>query len=69
MSKWLSPAAIGFCLIFAHQLPAGIGGVILAVLLCDAMQTLVSGVNSISAVFTTDVFRKRDADASTRLVP
>ncbi|MEX2287607.1 MAG: hypothetical protein WD648_10995 [Planctomycetaceae bacterium] len=43
---------------FAHQLPAGIGGVILAVLLCDAMQTLVSGVNSISAVFTTDVFSR-----------
>lgn len=40
---------------FAHQLPAGIGGVVLAVLLCDAMQTLVSGVNSISAVFTTDI--------------
>jgi SSS family solute:Na+ symporter len=40
---------------FAHQLPAGIGGVVLAVLVCDAMQTLVSGVNSISAVFTTDV--------------
>jgi SSS family solute:Na+ symporter len=43
---------------FAHQLPAGFGGVILAVLLCDAMQTLVSGVNSISAVFTTDVFSR-----------
>lgn len=41
---------------FAHQLPAGIGGVVLAVLLCDAMQTLVSGVNSISAVFANDVF-------------
>lgn len=43
---------------FAHQLPAGIGGVILAVLLCDAMQTLVSGVNSISAVFTTDIYSR-----------
>jgi SSS family solute:Na+ symporter len=41
---------------FAHQLPAGIGGVILAVLLCDAMQTLVSGVNSISAVFADDLY-------------
>ena len=41
---------------FAHQLPAGIGGVILAVLLCDAMQTLVSGVNSISAVFSGDLY-------------
>lgn len=43
---------------FAHQLPAGIGGIVLAVVLCDAMQTLVSGVNSISAVFTTDVFER-----------
>jgi SSS family solute:Na+ symporter len=43
---------------FAHQLPAGVGGVILAVLLCDAMQTLVSGVNSISAVFTGDLFAR-----------
>ncbi|MFO1020027.1 MAG: sodium/solute symporter [Planctomycetales bacterium] len=43
---------------FAHQLPPGIGGVILAVLICDAMQTLVSGVNSISAVFTTDLFSR-----------
>lgn len=41
---------------FAHQLPAGIGGVILAVLLCDVMQTLVSGVNSISAVFSSDLY-------------
>jgi SSS family solute:Na+ symporter len=43
---------------FAHQLPAGIGGVILAVLVCDAMQTLVSGVNSISAVFAGDLYGK-----------
>ncbi|HLJ11686.1 MAG TPA: hypothetical protein VKU82_10870 [Planctomycetaceae bacterium] len=43
---------------FAHQLPAGIGGVVLAVLLCDAMQTLVSGVNSISAVFTSDMLQR-----------
>ncbi|MFN0051038.1 MAG: sodium:solute symporter family transporter [Planctomycetales bacterium] len=41
---------------FAHQLPAGIGGVVVAVLVCDAMQSLVSGVNSISAVFTSDLF-------------
>ncbi len=47
---------------FAHQLPAGIGGVILAVLLCDAMQTLVSGVNSISAVFTEDLFARISKD-------
>jgi SSS family solute:Na+ symporter len=43
---------------FAHQLPAGVGGVILAVLVCDAMQTLVSGVNSISAVFAGDLYGK-----------
>lgn len=40
---------------FAHQLPAGLGGLILAGFLCDAMQTLVSGVNSITAVATKDV--------------
>jgi SSS family solute:Na+ symporter len=52
---------------FAHQLPAGIGGVVLAVLLCDAMQTLVSGVNSISAVFTNDLFRRISTSAGQRL--
>jgi SSS family solute:Na+ symporter len=46
---------------FAHQLPAGIGGVVLAVLLCDAMQTLVSGVNSISAVFAADLLARGKA--------
>jgi SSS family transporter len=35
---------------FAHQLPAGLGGLLLAGFLCDAMQTLDSGVNSITAV-------------------
>ncbi|MGE0606819.1 MAG: sodium/solute symporter [Pirellulales bacterium] len=43
---------------FAHQLPAGFGGLILAGFLCDAMQTLVSGVNSITAVATQDVFKR-----------
>lgn len=41
---------------YAHQLPVGLGGLILASFLCDAMQTLVSGVNSISAIATKDVF-------------
>ena len=41
---------------FAHQLPAGFGGLILAGFLCDAMQTLESGVNSITAILTRDVF-------------
>jgi SSS family solute:Na+ symporter len=52
---------------FAHQLPAGIGGVVLAVLLCDAMQTLVSGVNSISAVFTADVVSRIMPERQRRL--
>ena len=39
----------------AHELPAGLGGLILAGFLCDAMQTLESGVNSITAVVTTDL--------------
>ncbi len=52
---------------FAHQLPAGIGGVILAVLLCDAMQTLVSGVNSISAVFASDLYGRLGLERKRRL--
>ena len=36
-------------------MPLGFGGLILANFLCDAMQTLVSGVNSITAVATQDV--------------
>ena len=38
-----------------HQLPTGCAGLIIAAFLCDAMQTLESGVNSITAVFTNDV--------------
>ena len=40
---------------YATQLPLGFGGLILANFLCDAMQTLVSGVNSITAVASQDV--------------
>jgi solute:Na+ symporter, SSS family len=42
---------------YATQLPVGFGGLILANFLCDAMQTLVSGVNSITAVATQDVLQ------------
>ncbi len=38
-----------------HQLPAGCAGLIIAAFICDAMQTLESGVNSITAVFTNDM--------------
>jgi SSS family solute:Na+ symporter len=40
---------------YANQLPIGCGGLILANFLCDAMQTLVSGVNSVTAVASQDV--------------
>ncbi len=40
---------------YATALPAGFGGLILVSFLCDAMQTLVSGVNSITAVITRNV--------------
>ena len=46
---------------YAYQLPAGFGGLILVSFLCDAMQTLGSGVNSIAAVITKDVVGDRDA--------
>ncbi len=38
-----------------HQLPAGCAGLIIAAFICDAMQTLESGVNSITAVVASDV--------------
>lgn len=38
-----------------HQLPTGCAGLIIAAFICDAMQTLESGVNSITAVVTNDI--------------
>ena len=38
-----------------HQLPAGCAGLIIAAFICDAMQTLESGVNAITAVVTSDI--------------
>ncbi len=43
---------------YAHQLPIGCGGLVLANFLCDAMQTLVSGVNSITAVASKDLVQR-----------
>ncbi|MCY2962390.1 MAG: sodium/solute symporter [Planctomycetota bacterium] len=40
---------------YSHELPIGFAGLILANFLCDAMQTLVAGVNSIAAVATNDL--------------
>lgn len=39
---------------FADVLPAGFGGLILVSFLCDALQTLGSGVNSIAAIISRD---------------
>lgn len=38
-----------------NQLPAGCAGLVMSAFLCDAMQTLESGVNSITAVVTKDI--------------
>lgn len=45
-----------------HQLPAGCAGLVISAFLCDAIQTLEAGVNSITAVATNDLLpglRKR----------
>lgn len=39
----------------ASQLPVGCAGLIISAFLCDAIQTLESGANSITAVVTTDL--------------
>jgi SSS family solute:Na+ symporter len=51
---------------YATQLPLGFGGLILANFLCDAMQTLVSGVNSITAVATQDVLEHGRTGSTSR---
>lgn len=43
----------------AHQLPPAAGGLLICALLAAAMSTIDSGVNSLSAVLTVDVFRRR----------
>ena len=50
---------------YARQLPAGFGGLILANFLCDGMQTLVSGVNSMAAVVTKDLFGRSGPEEGT----
>ena len=44
-----------FPFFLGHQLPAGFAGLVLSAFLCDAIQTLESGVNSIVAVATRDL--------------
>lgn len=45
-----------------HMLPAGCAGLVIAAFFCDAMQTLESGVNAITAVANTDLSRRRARD-------
>lgn len=54
---------------YAYQLPAGFGGLILVSFLCDAMQTLGSGVNSIAAIITTDVAQSEATAAGNSTTP
>ncbi len=42
----------------AHQLPPGVGGLILAALIAAAMSSIDSGANSVSTVITTDFFER-----------
>lgn len=43
----------------SSQLPAGCAGLVMSAFLCDAIQTLEAGVNSITAVVTTDLLPRR----------
>lgn len=54
---------------YRHQFPIGCAGLILANFLCDAMQTLVSGVSSVTAVASQDVLEHTRRGKSGRLPP
>jgi len=47
----------------ASRLPVGCAGLIISAFLCDAIQTLESGANSITAVLTTDLMRSSEPGA------
>lgn len=44
----------------SSQLPAGCAGLVISAFLCDAIQTLEAGVNSVTAVVTTDLLPRKD---------
>ena len=50
----------------AHGLPLGISGIVVAALFAVAMSSLDSGVNSVSAVLTVDVFQRLNGMLSDR---
>jgi solute:Na+ symporter, SSS family len=58
MSDKLFPYFLG------HQLPAGCAGLIISAFLCDAIQTLESGANAITAVVSKDVLPTRRPDTT-----
>ena len=50
----------------AHGLPVGVSGLVVAALFAVAMSSLDSGMNSVSAVITIDVFKRLRPDCSAR---
>jgi SSS family solute:Na+ symporter len=48
-----------FPFFLGNQLPAGCAGLVMSAFLCDAIQTLESGVNAITAVVTQDLMSKQ----------
>ena len=50
----------------SHHLPAGCAGLVISAFLCDAIQTLEAGVNSITAVITTDFLSRKQSDGTAR---
>ncbi|QDU45909.1 Sodium/glucose cotransporter [Symmachiella dynata] len=50
-----------------HQLPPGVGGLILAALIAAAMSSIDSGVNSVSAVITTDFFARLNPQGAEKM--
>jgi len=50
----------------AHGLPVGVSGFVIAALFAVAMSSLDSGLNSIAAVITTDVVRRRNPELDAR---
>lgn len=48
-----------------HQLPVGCAGLVISAFLCDAIQTLESGVNAITAVVTKDILAPSESPTET----
>ncbi|WP_437227492.1 sodium:solute symporter family transporter [Planctomicrobium sp. SH661] len=48
----------------SSQLPPGCAGLVISAFLCDAIQTLEAGVNSVTAVVTTDLLPRRNTETN-----